>query len=316
MTNQEIVDDWFARHLEAQGVLALTGMRGTGKSKALERFALWHRGHCRSGEDVLLIHCESRLLRHIRTGEELWTYVCSRTTSGPLHLFIDEASSFRDIGHFFELVFSSGRCTTVCIACSNSRVLADVPDGVMVHECRLLPDGTHMRSAIQLDRLWDALFLRDVLNGLHLVDVQAIEHVAEWVIDHMGESASLRRIGMDLASMGCRLSHNTVGSYLDSLQSSYLVERVPCWDVFEQVESKTDYSFFCMDLELRRYRRGPTPELNMTNLVRALAYIDLRRAHGRVCSVKNGPEGADFVTSPGKGPVFWHAGPNGATPML
>lgn len=319
MKNVEIADAWFASHFhcDKRGLLALTGLRGTGKSSALERFRLDVRGRCAAEDGVFFVNCENRLLQRIRTGEQLWDFICASVSgTGRLYLFIDEASSFPDIARFFEIAFASGRCSFVCAAASSGRMLERLPKDVMLHECRLLPDGRILRTADQLERLWDTLFLRDVINGLHLVDVRAIECVADWTGDHMGDPASLRRIVADIEAEGCRLSPNTVASYLQSLQEGYLIERVRCWDAFERIETKTDYTFFCMDLELRRHRRGPAPSDEARRLRLALSYLQLRRRHGRVLTVRGGPPDADFVTFSDGRAVFWTARSEGPVPVL
>lgn len=266
-------------------VKVLCGMRGCGKSLAFSAFREQLVAEGVPEGDLIALDFEKRHCRHLKTSADVLAHLAAFPSGRVRHVFLEGVTALREFAGLFEPLLASGRWN-VWMAVSNRQCLAPLGRRLLAH--RLWWRAGELRDEQTLDRLWHTAFARDVPFGLRHIDIRAYGALVEYLSDHIGDELTVRGISRDLQNLGLAISPNTVKSYIDSLQDSYLVEVVSGWDLFEAAEIKTGFMVFPCDLEIRDFRFGPAPAGESERQRLARLYLQLREVHDRVFFTREG----------------------------
>lgn len=302
------VYSWFEENRDSGYLRILAGVRGAGKSFALERI---RRELIRSGtppENVVSVDFESPKNRRVLTCRDALALMDLDSRKGVKHVFLDEVGFFPDHRKLLGVLFADKECR-ILLSTSNARVLD--PDCLgyfsgCYTRYDLFPSHTRTRAPAELENTWNRSFVRDVLGGNVLADAYAEERIAEYISDHVGEFLSSRRVADEVKFGDRRLSHVTTGSYMQHLEDAFLIEKVAVWDAFSESASVRKFAYYFTDPELREYFFGVE---NNAGALRNRAYVGLRRRGLRVFIAREDDANADFVTVDSGGPRFWKADP-------
>ena len=260
-------------------VKVLCGMRGCGKSLAFAAFRQRLVAEGVPEGDLVALDFERRQCRHLKTSADILAYLASFPTDRVRHLFLEGVSALREFASLFDPLLASGRWN-VWMAVSNRRCLRPLGRKALVR--RMWWRSDIRRDEQTLDRLWHTAFARDVPYGLRHIDIRAYSALVEYLFDHVGEEMSVRGISRDFRALGLAISPNTVKSYIDALEDSYLVEVASCWDFFEKGVTKSGFQAYPVGLELRAHRYGPSPEEEPRRQCLSSLYLQLREEYDKV----------------------------------
>lgn len=307
--NDSGLSNWVHAGVDDARVKVLVGVRGANKTGALLAVRDWLRA--RGVEDVRLVSIdfEDVRFRHFATADDVLRHLQNLPPCGaPRFLFLDEVCR---IGRPVELLrrLSRMRGWNVWVASSTSSVFGEEeeaarsPDEFSV--LRVWPNPRGVRSRQVLSRIWGMVFMRDVACGVNHPDVRAMEALAEYYSDHLGEVKTLREIAAELVICGRRVSANSIRVYRKALESVYLLEISEIYDTFERcVVKSAGARMFCSDLELRAWRYGPAPEHEASRVALNALYLRLRRTYDKVYTPRD--TDADFLTlEPDGTPRLW-----------
>ena len=171
----------------------------------------------------------------------------------------------RIFGHttLLRTLVESGKWNVFFVA-SNRHVIDDMreywPEG-KIAQFRVWRRVGRPRSEADLFAIWNAIFVRDVADGIETCDVRRFAALAEYYSDHIGAVVSNRRIANVLVSRGSKRCDRTVALMRKALEKAYMIEFCECYDWFEDVVIKNMPKVFWTDLEIRDFRFGPAPDM-------------------------------------------------------
>jgi len=321
---------WLNRHRDQDVIKIVTGVRGCGKSYLLDRYTeeLVVSGVPRNA--VLRFDFEHPLHRHLHTPEDLMDLVDAQAPAdGRVYILLDEICELQEFDAALGGLFAIKRFDIVA-TCSNRRPMSErfreYLSGSFVHvemmtpsfleipidadtpfERRLgdclrygaLPYTSRLRdspldAAVYLGGLWNTILVKDILTRNRMSDSRFTERLLERIYDHLGETESLRKIAADATIDGHEAAPNTVLSYIEALDESMLVRRVPKFDAFLGETAKGGYRFYLADFALGRNRYGDFPG-DPTNALRNLIFLELIGRGGAVSCGRYDGDDFDFV---------------------
>lgn len=295
--------DWLRSECDSDRLKILSGVRGAGKSTAVDMFKtdLLNRGV--RPEDIVHFDLENRGMRNVSGSADILAMLPRKRSPGAnrKYLVVDEITVLVDFEKLVGVLYSRSDFN-VLLTISNRRLMTDELMGYFeegVSECRLFPGAGLDRTPDKLDSIWLGVLVRDILGGHVLADATATEQLAGYVSDHLCEVITKKRVSAGFTIAGAPLSANTVGQYLDRFQNAYLIEGVYAYDLFSgDIVRNAGRRVFCIDPELRRHRFGSAPEKEAERSAYNARYLELRREYGRVCWLKTDQEFPDFVIFP------------------
>lgn len=306
------VYSWFRENKDNGYLKILAGVRGAGKTFALEKI---RRRLTQDGATVISVDFEAPENRRVRTCRDALELLDLDARPGLKHVFLDEVGFLPEHRMLLGVLFADKDCR-VLLSTSNARVLHPNCLGYFsgcYTRYDLFPDPKRERNAAELERVWNKSLVRDVLGGNSLADAYAEERVAEYLSDNVGMLISSRRVAEEVQFAGHRVAHVTAGQYMQLLENAFVVEKVPQWDAFCMAASRRYFAYYFTDNGLREhFFRASGEEARERSALNA-AYIALRRAFGCCVYVaRPGDADADFVTVQGHAARFWRADREGA----
>jgi len=291
--------NWVRQGLNSTKVKVLVGLRGTAKSNHLRTLREWLvRSAGVSPARVVMLDCEDAHFRQFKSADDIVEYLreIPLEPSGPNYLLLDEIGRIVWHAELLERLQSLADWN-VWVASSTAHALrrdgSDPYAGLLVY--RVWTDPDQPRTLNTLERIWCQILMRDVICVSYHPDIRAIEALAEYCSDHLGEAPSSRDVSRELSVDGRHLSPNTILAYYKTLVDAYLIEEAPYYDSFEQrVLTGKPGTVFFTDLELRLWRFGPAPEREPERVELNRLYLRLRRTYERVYVPNDGS--ADFIT--------------------
>lgn len=300
---------WFADESGKDVLKMIYGIRGCGKTTAVDRIVDDLLAGGVKKENVFRFDFEDPSMRHVKTFRDVEAILKSRKTRGRCYLFLEELASLLDYEVLMGVLYGTEDYDLTVTESSLKIFNSDVVkyfEG-RISERRMFAPGWK-RSREELQRVWGKMLICDVLGGHVLADATAEQRLAEFLSDRMGELLSMRKISQSLDINGHKLHPNTVAEYLKALLDACLIEAVPVYDTFEETVLNVGMRYFWTDLALRASRFGDSPELESDRIAYTRKYLDLRRGHGKVMCVKSDTFFADFVVDVrggGKEVVRW-----------
>lgn len=304
------VNQWFEDNLDNGYLKVLAGVRGAGKTFALEKI---RRRLVKEGvpeANIISVDFENPINRRIKTCRDALGLMDLDSRPGIKHVFLDEVGFLPDHRKLLGVLFADKECR-VLLSTSNARVLhaeclAYFAGCVTRYD--LFPDPERRRSGPELEGVWNKSLVRDVLGGNSLADAYAEERIAEYLSDNVGEFLSSRRVAEDVTFGTRKLAHVTAGLYMQLLEDAFVVEKIPVWDAFSGVASTRRFAYYFTDLELREYFFGSTGDEARERFAKNSAYLALRRRFQCPVYVARPDDAeADFATVSGSQTRFWSA---------
>ncbi len=330
MTRMEQMLNWLERHRDRDVIKIITGVRGCGKSTLLGEFAKRLQTTGVAEDHIIRIDFEHSDNRHLHTPEDLLAYIKGQTpASGKVYLLLDEICELQEFDVALERLFALKHYDIVAVSSNRHPIsnpcgkhltghfihaemltpsFRERPDGENIpfeqrlDDCLRLGDLPYtfplrdapQRADIYLSGLWNTILVKDIFTRNRMVDPRFAERLLEHIYDHLGETESLRKISADATIEGHEPAPNTVLSYIEALDESMLVHRVPRYDVFLGETTKGGYRFYLADLALGRARYGNLPR-DPANAVRNLIYLELLGRGGTVYCGRYDKDDFDFV---------------------
>lgn len=268
MGSKEKIVEWLERHRDDGTVKVLTGLRGTGKSTAVDCYCKRLVASGVSSPHIITIDFGSSIYRSIRTTNDTLALIDAYTlTDDRYYVFIDEPFDAEGFGELAERLRSRKNLDLTVIS-SNARVLSSLRGNATTFEVRSGADAFPHLQELKKNRqqqndymegLWSTIFLRDVAVLDKAVDCRLMEHIAEYLTLHLGEATSLRQIGAGAALLagGRAPAPSTISEYFTVLLNSHLFSKALRFDIFNHETNNRGYRVFspCPDLLARRF--GP-----------------------------------------------------------
>ena len=126
-----------------------------------------------------------------------------------------------------------------------------------------------------LGSIYDTIFVKDIIHRKQVRNVAFIDNLARFVADNSGKLFSASSIAKYMKKEEVSVSSNTVADYMETLCSTYMIDRVQRYDIrgkriFEQQEK-----YYFEDLGIRNYLCRDKRQTDLEKILENAVYIKL-----------------------------------------
>lgn len=162
--------------------------------------------------------------------------------------------------------------------------------------------GTHLQAYSQdevytiVRDIYNSTVFSDIVRRNQIKKVDQLERVVKYVVNNVGNTLSASSISAYLKSERRSLDNETIYSYLDKLESAYLLHRCSRYDLRGKAILKTQEKFYLADVALRYSVLGYNEDSVAASLENVV-YLELLR-RGYEVYIGKTPDGeVDFVAT-------------------
>lgn len=179
----------------------------------------------------------------------------------------------------------------------------DTPKAELVNYIRLggFP-ATHLQPYSEdevhtiVHDIYNSTVFSDIVRRNQIRKVDQLERIAKYALDNIGNTFSAKSISDYMKSEHRKIDNETVYSYLEKLEKSYLLHRCPRYDLHGREVLKTQEKFYAADSGIRYSVLGFSPD-SVAAMLENVVYLELRRRGYTVYTGKLGNTEIDFVAS-------------------
>lgn len=151
--------------------------------------------------------------------------------------------------------------------------------------------------------VYQTILTRDLVEKYPIPDTQALERLAEFMLDNIGNLNSPNNIAQTLATNCATSSHNTIGRYMSYLRDAYLFYEVKRYDIKGKRYLQTQAKHYACDSGLRYAILG-TRNMDWGRVYENLVYLELKRRGWEIYVGKLYQKEVDFVVRKGSEQVY------------
>lgn len=162
--------------------------------------------------------------------------------------------------------------------------------------------GTHLQAYSQdevytiVRDIYNSTVFSEIVRRNQIKKVDQLERVVKYVFNNVGNTLSASSISAYLKSERRSLDNETIYSYLDKLESAYLLHRCSRYDLRGKAILKTQEKFYLADVALRYSVLGYNED-SMAASLENVVYLELLR-RGYEVYIGKTPDGeVDFVAT-------------------
>jgi predicted AAA+ superfamily ATPase len=332
MYKRKTYQDQLARFAGAPIVKVVTGMRRVGKSTMLKLYREGLLAEGSAADHIIWVDMELQECWNIRDPADLLSFVKSRRVSdaGKHHLFIDEVQEIPGWEKAVAALLNEG-WADIHISGSNARLLSSelatlltgryveipinplsyaeyiqfrkaAPDEGVFHEYLVrggMPGLHHMERDDEtvrqyLSSLVDSIVLKDVIGRYNLRDSDLVKRLLRFLADNSGKIFSAKRVVDFLKNERRSIGVETIYSYVDHLVSSYLVQRIPRYDLKGKKLLSVSEKCYFGDLGMKHALVGYRPS-DINTALEWIVCLELRKRGYEVRVGKAGEAEVDFI---------------------
>lgn len=142
--------------------------------------------------------------------------------------------------------------------------------------------------------LYSSVILRDTVQRHGIRNVELLERVVKFVFDNIGNRMNAKNIADYFKSQHRRVDINTIYNYLEALEGSFIIQRVPRYDIKGKEQLQTNEKYFVSDLSLIYAVMGFKDRM-IGGALENIVYWEMRRRGYEVFIGKQEEKEIDFV---------------------
>lgn len=284
-----------------------------------------------AGKQIISINFESMKYYDLRTSLALYTYVSGllKTMESPAYVFFDEiqiVEKWEEAVNSLFLDFQIDMYITISNSQLLSSELSTLLTGRFIHIEMQVLSFTEMlgfrsdQQEAQENLLWlyirrggfpvvhltddydekatymiihdifDSIVLRDVVQRYKIRDVELLRRILNFIAETVGSTISAKRI----ADYFTPVDPGTIYTYLDALESSYLITTVHRYDIKQKRVLKTQAKYYLADSGLQ-HALSEGKASNISGILETIVYRELVRRGYKVYIGKMGSQEVDFI---------------------
>lgn len=156
-----------------------------------------------------------------------------------------------------------------------------------------------------LDGIFSTVVYKDIMMRNKITDKLILESVIKYIFDNIGSPITTKKISDTLTSMNRSTSNHTVENYISSFLESFLLYKVPRFDVKGKENLSSGYKYYVVDTGLRNYLLGKKAGQDMGHLLENIVFLELLRRGYKVYVGKLDDMEIDFVAENHEGLVYY-----------
>ncbi len=324
-------------------IKVVTGIRRCGKSTLFQLYEGWLKEQGVAADHIIHINFEDLEFESLLDYKALYKYVQERATGGEMYyVFLDEIQA---VPQYQKAVDSLNLRDNIDLYITGSNAyllsgeLATLLSGryveIMMQPLSFkeylsaMPDQTDLArkytsyltdssfpGALEfkkpgkvreyLSGIYHTIVMKDVVARLNVGDVLMLESLIKFMFDNIGNVTSTKRIADTMTSQGRTISVHTVERYLSGLTDSFILYRVPRFDVKGRQLLRTGDKYYAADMGLRQFLLG-RKKMDQGHILENVVYLELLRRGYEVYVGKVGSAEVDFVVNGEKGTEYYQA---------
>ncbi len=147
-----------------------------------------------------------------------------------------------------------------------------------------------------LQSIYDTVIIKDISQRNKLRNVHNLHRIVSFLFDSVGSYISATNIANHLNQHSQKhISHNTVIKYLDFLTQSYILYKVPRYDLKGKELLTTHEKYYVVDLGLRNITSTNQQHTDLGHKLENVVYFELLRRGGKVYVGKHSDKEIDFI---------------------
>ena len=142
--------------------------------------------------------------------------------------------------------------------------------------------------------IYSSVILRDTVQRHNIRNVELLERVVKFVFDNIGNKLNAKNIADYFKSQQRKVDMNTIYNYLNALESAFIIQRIPRYDINGKEILQTNEKYFVSDLSLIYSVMGYRDRL-IAGMLENLVCLELKRRGYEVYVGKQDDKEVDFV---------------------
>jgi predicted AAA+ superfamily ATPase len=151
--------------------------------------------------------------------------------------------------------------------------------------------------------IYSSAILRDTIQRNNIRDVELLERVVKFVFDNVGNKFSAKNVADYFKSQQRKIDLNTVYNYLSSLQSAFIIDRIPRYDIKGKEILKTYEKYYVGDQAIIYAVMGYKDRL-ISGVLENIVMLELKRRGYKVFVGKWGDREIDFVAEKSESKIY------------
>ena len=144
--------------------------------------------------------------------------------------------------------------------------------------------------------IYNSTIFSDIVRRNQVKKIDQLERVVKYTFNNVGNTFSAKSISNYLKSEQRKIDNETVYSYLEKLQKTYILHRCSRYDLQGKSILKTQEKFYLADISLRYAVLGYTID-SVASSLENIVYLELKRRGYDVCIGKYKDKEIDFVAT-------------------
>lgn len=144
--------------------------------------------------------------------------------------------------------------------------------------------------------IYNSTIFSDIVKRSQIRKVDQLERVVKFVFDNVGKTFSAKSISDYIKSEHRTIDNETVYSYLEKLESAYILHRCSRYDVQGKELLKTQEKFYLADSSLKYSVLGYSDQ-SIAAMLENVVYLELLRRGYEVCIGKTQNGEIDFIAT-------------------
>jgi len=151
--------------------------------------------------------------------------------------------------------------------------------------------------------IYSSAILRDTIQRNNIRDVELLERVVKFVFDNVGNTFSAKNVADYFKSQQRKIDLNTVYNYLNALQSAFIIDRIPRYDIKGKEILKTNEKYFVGDQAIVYAVMGYKDRL-ISGILENILMLELKRRGYKVFIGKLGDKEIDFIAEKNENKIY------------
>ena len=151
--------------------------------------------------------------------------------------------------------------------------------------------------------IYSSAILRDTIQRNKIRDVELLERVVKFVFDNVGNKFSAKNVADYFKSQQRKIDLNTVYNYLSALESAFIIDRIPRYDLAGKEILKTFEKYFVGDQAII-YSVMSYKDRMISGVLENIVMLELKRRGFKVFTGKWGEREVDFVAEKNEKKIY------------
>lgn len=151
--------------------------------------------------------------------------------------------------------------------------------------------------------IYSSAILRDTIQRNKIRDVELLERVVKFVLNNVGNKFSAKNVADYFKSQQRKIDLNTVYNYLSALESAFIIDRIPRYDLMGKEILKTFEKYFTSDQAIIYSVMGYRDRM-ISGVLENIVMLELKRRGFRVFTGKWGEQEVDFVAEKSENKLY------------